>query len=257
MDKLHIVKIGGKVIENKDSLISFLEDFASLEESKILIHGGGNEANNISKKIGLEIKIEGGRRITDSDSLDLITMVYAGKINKRIVSLLQSISCNALGISGADGNAYSAIKRPIKDIDFGFVGDLTEVNISFFTGLIKQNIVPVCCSVTHDRKGQLLNTNADTIAASIASALSKNFKVILTYCFEKMGVLEDINDENSVIPFIDTKKYHELKNTETISQGMMPKLHNCFESLEKGVQEIRIGNSSIFSQKNQFTKIKK
>ena len=129
MDKLHIVKIGGKVIENKDSLISFLEDFASLEESKILIHGGGNEANNISKKIGLEIKIEGGRRITDSDSLDLITMVYAGKINKRIVSLLQSISCNALGISGVDGNAYSAMKRPIKDIDFGFVGDLTKVNM--------------------------------------------------------------------------------------------------------------------------------
>ena len=257
MDKLHIVKIGGNVIENPKLLTPFLSNFAKLKKSKILVHGGGKEATALANKIGIPVKINEGRRITDKANLDLIIMLYAGKINKKIVALLQASSCNALGISGADGNAYSAIRRPIKDTDYGFVGDLTEINNYFFKILIDQNIIPVCCAVSHDGNGQLLNTNADTIAAKIASSLSTNFKVILTYCFEKNGVLENVHDEDSVIPLIDTKNYEELKMNGIIAKGMLPKLHNCFEALENGVQEIRIGNTEIFLGNNLFTKVRK
>ena len=257
MDKLHIVKIGGNIIEDPKLLTPFLSNFAKIKESKILVHGGGKEATALANKIGIPVKIIEGRRITDKTNLDLIIMLYAGKINKKIVSLLQASSCNALGISGADANAYTAIRRPIKDTDYGFVGDLTEINNYFFKILIDQNIIPVCCAVSHDGNGQLLNTNADTIAAKIASSLSANFKVILTYCFEKNGVLENVHDEDSVIPLIDTKNYEELKMNGIIAKGMLPKLHNCFEALENGVQEIRIGNTEIFLGNNLFTKVKK
>ena len=254
MDRLHIFKIGGNIVDNESRLHSFLKDFSSLNDSKILIHGGGKEASAVSNQLGIPVKLNNGRRITDAITLDIITMVYAGKINKRIVSKLQALSCDSIGICGADGNAYMASKRTVEEIDFGFVGDITHINKSFFKKLLKNNIIPVCCSVSHDGNGQLLNTNADTIASDIASALSENFEVNLTYCFEKKGVLENIGDLNSVIPIINTEKYEELKNKGLIQAGMLPKLHNCYQALLKGVKEIRIGSFNILSD-NKHTKI--
>ena len=254
MDRLHIFKIGGNIVDNESRLNSFLKDFSSLNESKILIHGGGKEASAVSNQLGIPVKLNNGRRITDAATLDIITMVYAGKINKRIVSKLQALSCDSIGICGADGNAYMSSKRTVEELDFGFVGDLTHINKSFFKKLLKNNIIPVCCAVSHDGNGQLLNTNADTIASEIASALSENFEVNLTYCFEKKGVLENIGDLNSVIPIINTEKYEELKNKGLIQAGMLPKLHNCYQALLKGVKEIKIGSFNILSD-NKHTKI--
>ena len=255
MDKLHVFKIGGNIIDNESKLISFLKDFSALKESKILIHGGGKEASSVANQLGIPVKLHDGRRITDALTLNLITMVYAGKINKSIVSELQAFSCNSIGICGADGNAYKAIKRPKNEFDFGFVGDLIEINTPFFKNLLDNKIIPVCCAVSHDGEGQLLNTNADTIASDIASALSENFEVTLTYCFEKKGVLENIKDLNSVIPIINTEKYEELKNKGLINEGMLPKLHNCFQALSNGVKEVRVGSSNILSNQNLYTKI--
>ena len=255
MDKLHVFKIGGNIIDNESKLIPFLKDFSSINESKILIHGGGKEASSLANQLGIPVKLHNGRRITDALTLNIITMVYAGKINKSIVSELQAFSCNSIGICGADGNAYKAIKRPKNEFDFGFVGDLIEINTSFFKNLLDNKIIPVCCAVSHDGEGQLLNTNADTIASDIASALSENFEVTLTYCFEKKGVLENIKDLNSVIPIINTEKYEKLKNKGLIKEGMLPKLHNCFQALSKGVKEVRVGSSNILSNQNLYTKI--
>ena len=255
MDKLHVFKIGGNIIDNESKLISFLKDFSAINESKILIHGGGKEASSLANQLGIPVKLHNGRRITDALTLNIITMVYAGKINKSIVSELQAFSCNSIGICGADGNAYKAIKRPKNEFDFGFVGDLIEINTSFFKNLLDNKIIPVCCAISHDGKGQLLNTNADTIASDIASALSENFEVTLTYCFEKKGVLENIKDLNSVIPIINTEKYEKLKNKGLIKEGMLPKLHNCFQALSKGVKEVRVGSSNILSNQNLHTKI--
>ncbi|MDA9851962.1 acetylglutamate kinase [Flavobacteriaceae bacterium] len=257
MDKLQLVKIGGNIIENPNVLRDFLKDFAALQGPKILVHGGGKEATSLAKKMNVEVALVDGRRITNAANLELITMVYAGKINKSVVAQLQSFSCNALGISGADGNAYTAKKRAVQELDYGFVGDLTKINTGFFKQILEQNICPICCAVSHDQQGQLLNTNADTIAAAIAVALSPYFEVILTYCFEKNGVLENLHDPNSVIPVIDSERYEELKTNGIIAEGMLPKLHNCFDALEKGVQEIRIGSPKIFSKNNRFTKIQK
>ena len=254
MDRLHIFKIGGNIVDNESRLHSFLKDFSSLNESKILIHGGGKEASAVSNQLGIPVKLNNGRRITDAATLDIITMVYAGKINKRIVSKLQALSCDSIGICGADGNAYMSSKRKVEELDFGFVGDITQINKSFFKKLLKNNIIPVCCAVSHDGNGQLLNTNADTIASEIASALSENFEVELTYCFEKKGVLENIGDLNSVIPIINTEKYEELKNKGLIQEGMLPKLHNCYQALSKGVKEVRIGSFNILSD-NKHSKI--
>lgn len=257
MDKVQLVKIGGNIIENPELVADFLKDFAALKGPKILVHGGGKEATALAKKMGVEVSLVEGRRITDAANLELITMVYAGKLNKSIVAQLQFLSCNAVGITGADGNAYTAKKRAVQELDYGFVGDLTQINTDFFKNLLLQNNCPVCCAVSHDGQGQLLNTNADTIAAAIAVALSEHFEVVLTYCFEKNGVLETLQDENSVIPIIDSKTYGELKSKGIIAEGMLPKLHNCFEALEQGVQEIRIGGPKIFSENNPFTKIQK
>ena len=257
MDKLSVVKIGGNVIEDAEALQSFLIDFAQMKGSKILVHGGGKKATAMAEKMDIPVQMIEGRRITDARNLDIITMVYGGKINKNIVAQLQNLGCNALGLTGADGNAIQAVKRPVKSIDYGFVGDVVGINNDLFQMLLKGEYTPVCCAITHDQKGQLLNTNADTIAAAIAVALSEHFEVVLTYCFEKNGVLETLQDENSVIPIIDSKTYGELKSKGIIAEGMLPKLHNCFEALEKGVQAIRIGGPKIFSENNPFTKIQK
>ena len=248
---VHIVKIGGNVINDNYQLDSFLEDFARLEGFKILIHGGGKKATDMAKQLGLSPTMLDGRRITDKANLEIVTMVYAGLINKKIVSKLQQYNCNAIGLSGADANIIKAHKRIIKDIDYGFAGDIDQVDHNTINILLANNLSPVFCAITHDQKGQLLNTNADTIASEVAVSLSKDFETILVYCFEKNGVLKDVNSESSVIENIDLKTYEVLKKDHIISDGMLPKLENCFYALQHGVEKIIIGNPSIIANKDQ------
>lgn len=250
-NKLTIVKIGGNIINNDEALVSFLTDFSSLEGLKILIHGGGKKASELATQMGLTPKMINGRRITDKANLDVVTMVYAGLLNKRIVAQLQNKNCNAIGLSGADANSVKAHKRLVKNIDYGFAGDIDKVNNSVIKLLLENKLTPIFCAITHDKKGQLLNTNADTIASEIASALAENYKVKLIYCFEKNGVLYNINDDNSVIENINLKSYQKLKKENKIADGMLPKLENCFNALQKGVVEISIGNPTIITNKNQ------
>ncbi|MBB12588.1 MAG: acetylglutamate kinase [Flavobacteriaceae bacterium] len=255
MDKLSVVKIGGNVIEDAKQLANFLTVFSQMQGAKILVHGGGKKATLLSKSLGIPVKIIDGRRITDAKNLDIVTMLYAGKINKNMVAQLQAMGCNAIGLSGADGNAIQAVKRPLKELDFGFVGDITGINTTLFKILLQAQYVPVCCAITHDQKGQLLNTNADTIAASLAKGLSKFFDVSLCYCFEKPGVLEDIRDEESVIVEITQDSYIKLKKNNVIHSGMIPKIDNCFEALNYGVSEVKIGAPQMISGKTKYTKL--
>jgi len=250
-NKLTIVKIGGNVINNDKALTSFLTDFASIEGLKILVHGGGKKASELAAQLGLTPKMINGRRVTDEANLDVVIMVYAGLLNKKMVVQLQQYNCNAIGLSGADANCIKAHKRIVKDIDYGYAGDVDEVNDSIIKVLLENNLTPVFCAITHDKNGQLLNTNADTIASEVASALASTYDVHLIYCFEKNGVLKDVNNESSVIENIDSNSYEELKNENVITEGMLPKLENCFYALYKGVAKIEIGNSSIIVNKNQ------
>ena len=243
MDKLFIIKIGGQSIDDKQNCSSFLRAFASIKEKKILVHGGGTLATQIATRLGIPQNLIEGRRITDAETLKVIIMTYAGYINKNLVAQLQSQGCNALGLSGADGNAIKAHKRTISGIDYGFVGDIDEVNAPFLQGLIGENLVPVIAALTHDGKGQLLNSNADTIAQEIAKALSSLYEVSLIYTFEKNGVLRKPEDENSVIPKIDWPSYQELKKLQIIYGGMIPKLDNAFIALHKGVKKLMIGKA--------------
>ena len=248
--KLNIIKIGGNVIDNDQALSSFLKDFANLDGLKLLVHGGGKKATEVSNKLQLEPKMIGGRRITDAANLEVVTMVYAGLLNKNIVAKLQQNNCNAIGLSGADGNAIQAHKRIVKDIDYGFAGDVDYVETDTIFVLLNNGLVPVFCAITHDKNGQLLNTNADTIASELASALSIIYEVSLIYIFEKKGVLENVNDDNSVIENIDSTRYTSLKNDGIIADGMLPKLENCFYALHKGVSEIHIANADFIKDKN-------
>ena len=256
MDKLQVVKVGGNVIENRKSLNDFLVDFTKIRGAKILVHGGGKEATQMAHKLNIPVQIIEGRRVTDKANLEIISMLYAGKLNKTIVALLQSYNCDSLGLTGADGNSIVAKKRSSKPIDFGFVGDVISVNSALFNLLLNQKITPVCCAVTHDKNGQLLNTNADTIAAEIASSMSVYFEVTLSYCFEKKGVLKKLMDEDSVIPSINLNQYEYLKKKRIINEGMLPKIKNCFEALRKGVTKVRIGNSKMITESNEYTQIK-
>lgn len=244
-DKLSIIKIGGNVVNNAPDLDRFLKDFAALEGFKILVHGGGKIASELAISLGLEPKMAGGRRITDEQTLDVVTMVYAGLLNKKIVSKLQGVDCNAIGLSGADGNCIRAHKRVVKDLDYGFAGDVDEVGSDMIESLLKSGLSPVFCAITHDKKGQLLNTNADTIASELAKALSPNFDVELIYCFEKLGVLEDVNIDDSVVQEMNINKYEQMKELGQIAEGMLPKLKNCFEALEKGVTRVKIGSPDL------------
>jgi len=255
MAELKLVKIGGNVIENREALADFLEDFAALNGPKVLVHGGGKEATQMAKKLGVNVQLIEGRRVTDAKNLELITMLYAGKLNKNIVAQLQALGCNSLGLTGADCNSILAEKRPSKPIDFGFVGDLTEVNQSFFKMLLDSGISPVCCALSHDGKGQLLNTNADTIAATLASALSDHFDVSLNYCFEKNGVLLDLEDDRSVIQTLDETNYLKLKSEGVLHTGMLPKLENCFTALKAGVKQVRIGSPKMITESVNYTQI--
>ena len=244
MNRLFIIKIGGNVLDSPEALSKFLNDFASIKEPKILIHGGGKIATKIGNQLGIESNYVNGRRITDSETLDLVTMVYGGLVNKQIVANLQKLGCNAIGLTGADGNVIRATKRPVKDVDFGYVGDIRpdSVNTSLLHFLLKQNTVPVFAPLTH-ADGKMLNTNADTIASVLAVAMSKHFDVRLIFCFEKKGVLKDVNDLTSVIRHLPKKLYDELLNKKAFADGILPKLENSYAAINAGVKEVLIGEA--------------
>ena len=233
------------MIDDSVALTSFLTTFSSIEGPKILVHGGGKSATALAQKTGLEVQMVDGRRITDAATLELITMVYAGKINKKIVAQLQALDCNALGFTGADANTITSEKRPARTLDYGFVGDVKKVETSTLELLLNHGISPVFCALTHDQKGQLLNTNADTIASELAIAFASQFEVELYYCFEKNGVLKDVNDESSVIETITQSSYKELLHAQVIYAGMLPKLNNCFHALEHQVSKVCIGKPEL------------
>ncbi len=251
MEKLSIVKIGGNVIEDTEALKSFLEHFSKIEGKKVLVHGGGKRATHIASKLGIESKMINGRRITDADTLEVITMVYGGLVNKNIVAKLQSLGIDAIGLTGADINSIYSEKRPVKEIDYGFVGDVKKVNHQSINKLIEADFTPVFCAITHNKNGQLFNTNADTIASELAIGLSKLYHVELYYCFEKNGVLKSVDDENSVIEYMDYGTYEQLRHQGIFHDGMLPKLDNSFHAIESGVSRVFIGNPTVISDKNQ------
>lgn len=250
MKKLSVIKIGGNVIDNSEKLHQFLLDFTALPGDKILIHGGGKIATELGVSLGVEAKMVDGRRITDIETLRVVTMVYAGLINKNMVAQLQAKGCNAIGLTGADGNVIKAVKRPVKDIDYGFVGDLDASSVSSETlsSLLNAGLVPVFCAITHDGDAQLLNTNADTIASAVAVAMSSNYDTSLIYCFEKRGVMRDIDDDNSLVTEIRMEQFETLKDEGVVSGGMIPKLHNAFDAIKRGVSTVYIGKADELPQ---------
>jgi acetylglutamate kinase len=253
MKHLTIIKIGGNILDNPKLLTSMLDSFVKIDGYKLLIHGGGKIANVLMKQMGIEPKMVDGRRITDEKTLEIVTMVYGGLINKNLVCQLQSRGCNAIGLTGADANIIPAVKRPVKDIDYGYVGDIDTLRINSDTLaiFISNELTPVLAPLTHDDNGSMLNTNADTIASSVAIALSSHFKVKLVYCFEKKGVLSNPDDEESVISKINEKHYATYKANGVIHSGMIPKLDNAFDALKAGVSEIIICGPEAF-QKNDL-----
>ncbi|WP_432714164.1 acetylglutamate kinase [Pedobacter sp.] len=260
MELLTVVKIGGNVIDNSANLHRFLLDFTALPGKKILVHGGGKVATDLGISLGVEAKMVEGRRITDIETLRIVTMVYGGLINKNMVAQLQAKGCNAIGLSGADGNVIKAVKRPVVTIDYGFVGDLPEnaVNATTLSSLLQANFIPVLCAITHDGDGQLLNTNADTIASAVAVAMSANYETSLVYCFEKKGVLKDVEDESSLVREIRSNEFEGLKDTGVVSGGMIPKLHNAFEAINAGVKAVYIGKADelpLLNEQNFGTRL--
>ena len=261
MQKLHIIKIGGTLIDDKKALKAFLAQFSEIEGAKILIHGGGKLAETLAEKLKITQTMIDGRRITNKKTLKLVTMVYAGRINKNLVAKLQSFDCNAIGFSGADGNMIQAEKRHHPEIDFGFVGDIDEksINNELIINMINLGLVPVFSAITHDKMGNLFNTNADTIAGTIAQALSKYYETELLFCFDKNGVLEDIEDDNSNLKTINKQEFSELKSEGKLHKGILPKLHNAFVAKENGVEKVFLINekklSAQIKQGNEGTEI--
>lgn len=243
METLYVVKIGGNIIDHATKLADFLQSFAALPGKKILVHGGGKLATQLAEKMNVPQQMVDGRRITDAETLTIVTMVYAGDINKRVVAALQSHGCNAIGLTGADGNAILAHKREKAGIDYGFAGDVDAVNADLLHALLGLNMTVVLAPITHNGKGQLLNTNADTIAQETAKGLSAHYNVQLIYTFEKNGVLLDANDDNTVIPSINPNYYQELKSEQKIFAGMIPKLDNAFAAIRSGVRKVSIGKA--------------
>lgn len=250
MESVLIIKIGGNIIDNDSQLQSFLKDFAAVAGKKILVHGGGKIATKIGDQLGIESKYVDGRRITDAATLDVVTMVYGGLVNKKIVASLQTMDCNAIGITGADANLVPANKRPVKEVDYGYVGDVKseQLPVSTWQQLLEIGLTPVVAPLTHDGKGSILNTNADTMAQEIAKALGKIYKVSLIYSFEKPGVLLDVNDDNSVINKLNPTSYQQLKSEQKIFAGMIPKLDNAFSALNSGVTKVIIGDAAKLDQ---------
>lgn len=246
--KLYIIKIGGALIDRTEDLHQFLEQFAHIQESKILVHGGGKLTTTLAEKLNIPQNMVDGRRVTDAKTLDIATMVYAGKINKTIVAKLQGLDCDALGISGADANVIQAEKRCVEDIDFGYVGDVNveSVNRKRIKNFLKIGLAPVFSAITHDHHGALYNTNADSIASVLAQSLSKKYDVELLYCFDKDGVMLDVNDANSVIKSLDTKYYERLLAEEKLHNGILPKLKNAFLAKENDVHKVYLINETKF-----------
>ena len=264
MKPLYVIKIGGNVIDDPENLMNFLSDFSALKGDKILIHGGGKIATKLSTDLGIKSKLIEGRRVTDGETLKIVTMVYSGLINKNIIAALQNKQCNAIGLTGADGNFIRAKKRqPVKVyseekgadilVDYGFVGDLddTSIDSEALSKLLEAGFTPVFSAITHDGKGQLLNTNADTIASIIAVSMAKLYETSLIYCFEKAGVLMNVEDDSTLIKSINPPYYHELKRQGIINEGMIPKLDNAFEAIEQGLKEVCIGKSDSLSSLNE------
>ncbi|MBL4707144.1 MAG: acetylglutamate kinase [Flavobacteriales bacterium] len=252
--KLQIIKIGGHVIDDASVLDQFLVDFAHLDSPKILVHGGGKIATKLSEQLGIKTKINEGRRITSKENLEVVTMVYAGLINTQITAQLQAKGCNAIGLSGADANTILAEKRAVKPIDFGEVGDVKKINTSVIHSLLSTQLSPVFCAISHDGNGNLLNTNADTVAAELAIALNNQYDTELIYCFEKKGVLANIDQDKSFIPQLTVADFDQLKTAGLIYGGVLPKIENCFHALRYKVQKVRIGgvgqlkkNTTVFT----------
>ncbi len=246
MKTLTVIKIGGSIVDSLEELDIFLENFVKIDGPKILVHGGGVMASEMLTRLGIKTTMHHGRRITNLETLKIVSMVYAGWINKNIVAKLQKIGCNSLGLSGADADSVPAVKRSPEPIDFGYVGDVdpAKINTGFLLSLFGRGITPVFCPVTHDRNGSILNTNADTMASSIAIALSGDYYTKLVYCFEKQGVLYDATDEDSIIPLITKSNYQALKEKGVVVDGMLPKMDNAFYALENGVSEVLIKHPS-------------
>lgn len=240
MEELTIIKVGGKVVETPDSLTALLAQFSTIGGSKILVHGGGRTATQLAARLGIESRMVNGRRITDKETLDVVTMVYAGLVNKTIVAQLQALDINALGLTGADLNYMRSEKRPVGDVDYGFVGDVKAVQPGIIASLLQQGVVPVLAPLTHDKQGLLLNTNADTIAGETAKAMAHFFKVTLVYCFEKKGVLLDETDDDSVLPTLNREQFRDYVAKGVIQGGMIPKLENAFEAIDAGVSSVVI-----------------
>ena len=255
MEKLTIIKVGGKIVEEPTSLAALLEQFAAVPGHKLLVHGGGRSATRLAEQLGIEQQMVNGRRITDVETLRVVTMVYGGLVNKQIVASLQALGINALGLTGADMNVMLSHKRPIKEIDYGYVGDVEKVNAELLADLISKGVVPVLAPLTHDGKGSMLNTNADTIAGEAAKALAQHFEVTLMYCFEKNGVLRDENDPESVIPQITQAEMPALISEGIVGGGMIPKLENSFAAIRAGVSHVIITCADAIAQTNSGTRL--
>ena len=247
-EKLTVIKVGGKIVEEEATLNQLLADFSDIEGYKVLVHGGGRSATKLAAQLGIESKMVNGRRITDAETLKVVTMVYGGLVNKNIVAGLQAKGVNAMGFTGADMNVIRSVKRPVKEVDYGFVGDVEKVNAELLGSLIRQGVVPVMAPLTHDGQGSMLNTNADTIAGETAKALAELFDVTLVFCFEKKGVLSDENDDDSVIPVITPELFQEYVDKGIIQGGMIPKLENSFSAIDAGVSQVVITLASAIHQ---------
>ena len=254
-NKLTIVKVGGGILNENKVLKKFLKNYSQIKGLKLLVHGGGIIASQYMIRLGIPVKMIKGRRITDSNALNITVMTYAGLINKSIVSVLQSYNCNALGLCGADANIITSKIRENNEIDFGLVGDIVDIETNFIQKLLELKISPIICPLTHNGSGQLLNTNADSIASEMSIKLSKYFKVTLKYCFDKSGILIDPVDELSIKKTINKFDYQQLNEKNIITDGMIPKIDNCFHTLETGVNEIYIGDHDIINSTKNCTKI--
>ena len=246
-EKLTVIKVGGKIVEEPETLNQLLADFSAIEGYKVLVHGGGRSATKLAAQLGIESKMVNGRRITDAETLKVVTMVYGGLVNKNIVAGLQAKGVNAMGLTGADMNVIRSVKRPVKDVDYGFVGDVQQVNAELLGDLIRRGVVPVMAPLTHDGQGSMLNTNADTIAGETAKALAQLFDVTLVFCFEKKGVLSDENDDDSVIPVITPVEFKQYVEQGVIQGGMIPKLENSFSAIDAGGSQVVITLASAIN----------
>ena len=255
-DSLNIIKVGGAIVENEESLQSLLMSLSSLKGRKILVHGGGKIATEMAARLGVETQMIDGRRITSAEMLKVVTMVYGGLVNKNLVARLQALGVNAIGLTGADLNLIMSVKRPVQPINFGYVGDIKYVNAKALENLLESGAVPVLAPLTHDKEGSMLNTNADTIAAETAKGLAPYYDVTLVFCFEKRGVLRDADDDDSVIPSLNRSEYEALKSEGVITDGMIPKLDNAFSTVDNGVKEVIITHASSLGNLIQGTHIK-